>query len=428
MNNIDPDKYNDVNYLSTLLYDVLYNKKTDRKLIVNDVKISDIKMSNIKKDYSGEQYRNLINNVFNRDISFVEKSIKKYIFKINDIDNHVDLVLKISENPKELNNSDNMNKVMTYLMSGLVINKKTKHILMNVFNFDVKTEDISRFIEKITDNEEVINALSKKNHTVSVEIREHYFKMDTLQNVLNDNSMEITDNDVKIIIFQVLHTLAIIQNRYPTFRHNNLDLKNIYCYLKEKKSNSYEYYLDDIKYIVPNIGMDIKISNFDESIIVGEIDNESIIDSLKAKDNTYDCKIFLDSLLKINKLSNEIKIFIKDIMSNLSHPKKLIFGNSSFGSFKSKQDLSEVSYEDEPKIKKSTLTEMDSEVSVDGKEEKKYTLNRSYYGLYVPKMVWRSMENFSTNALAFVASDSFYDEQDYIRDKNTFLNEIYGAK
>jgi len=67
-------------------------------------------------------------------------------------------------------------------------------------------------------------------------------------------------------------------------------------------------------------------------------------------------------------------------------------------------------------------------VLFDGKEEKKYTLNRSYYGLYVPKMVWRSMENFSTNALAFVASDSFYDEQDYIRDKNTFINEIHDTK
>jgi dTDP-4-dehydrorhamnose 3,5-epimerase-like enzyme len=67
-------------------------------------------------------------------------------------------------------------------------------------------------------------------------------------------------------------------------------------------------------------------------------------------------------------------------------------------------------------------------VLFDGKEEKKYTLNRSYYGLYVPKMVWRSMENFSTNALAFVASDSFYDEHDYIRDKNKFINEIHDTK
>lgn len=67
-------------------------------------------------------------------------------------------------------------------------------------------------------------------------------------------------------------------------------------------------------------------------------------------------------------------------------------------------------------------------VLFDGKEEKKFTLNRSYYGLYIPKMIWRSMENFSTNALAFVASDSFYNEKEYIRDKDMFINEIHGAQ
>jgi len=67
-------------------------------------------------------------------------------------------------------------------------------------------------------------------------------------------------------------------------------------------------------------------------------------------------------------------------------------------------------------------------VLFDGKEEKKFTLNRSYYGLYIPKMIWRSMENFSTNALAFVASDSFYNEKEYIRDKDMFINEIHGTK
>lgn len=51
----------------------------------------------------------------------------------------------------------------------------------------------------------------------------------------------------------------------------------------------------------------------------------------------------------------------------------------------------------------------------DGMEEKKFTLNRSYYGLYVPKMIWRSMENFSTNSLAFIATDAPYSEEQYIR-------------
>lgn len=56
----------------------------------------------------------------------------------------------------------------------------------------------------------------------------------------------------------------------------------------------------------------------------------------------------------------------------------------------------------------------------DGKERKTYSLNRSYYGLYVPKMIWREMENFSTNSLALVISSTKYDAKDYIRDYNLF--------
>lgn len=50
-----------------------------------------------------------------------------------------------------------------------------------------------------------------------------------------------------------------------------------------------------------------------------------------------------------------------------------------------------------------------------GLQETKYSLNRSYYGLYIPKMNWRTIENFSTNSLAFIVSDKNYEESDYIR-------------
>jgi hypothetical protein len=56
----------------------------------------------------------------------------------------------------------------------------------------------------------------------------------------------------------------------------------------------------------------------------------------------------------------------------------------------------------------------------DGKKEQRYHLNRGYYGLYVPKLIWRSMENFSTNSLALVCSNMTYDSNDYIRDRNAF--------
>jgi hypothetical protein len=60
----------------------------------------------------------------------------------------------------------------------------------------------------------------------------------------------------------------------------------------------------------------------------------------------------------------------------------------------------------------------------DGIEEKKYSLNRSYYGLYVPQMIWRSMDNFSTNALALVLSSEPYEASDYIWDFEEFKTRI----
>ena len=56
----------------------------------------------------------------------------------------------------------------------------------------------------------------------------------------------------------------------------------------------------------------------------------------------------------------------------------------------------------------------------DGKEKKTFSLNRSYYGLYVPKGTWREMQNFSTNSLALILSSTKYDESDYIRDYDEF--------
>jgi len=58
----------------------------------------------------------------------------------------------------------------------------------------------------------------------------------------------------------------------------------------------------------------------------------------------------------------------------------------------------------------------------DGKVSHSFSLNRSYFGLFMPPGLWRQMQNFSTNALALVLSSTRYDAGDYIRDYQEFLN------
>ena len=60
----------------------------------------------------------------------------------------------------------------------------------------------------------------------------------------------------------------------------------------------------------------------------------------------------------------------------------------------------------------------------DGKEEVKFLLNRSYYGLYVSKLHFRRLENFSTNSLALILASTPYNENDYIRDFDEFLTFV----
>ena len=60
----------------------------------------------------------------------------------------------------------------------------------------------------------------------------------------------------------------------------------------------------------------------------------------------------------------------------------------------------------------------------DGYDRASFFLNRSYYGLYVPPMVWRELANFSSGSVCLVLASDHYDEADYIRDHGDFLGAV----
>ena len=57
-------------------------------------------------------------------------------------------------------------------------------------------------------------------------------------------------------------------------------------------------------------------------------------------------------------------------------------------------------------------------------ECQRFFLNRSYMGVYIPKGLWRSIENFSTNSLALICASTHYDLKDVIRDYNEFKKSV----
>jgi len=67
-------------------------------------------------------------------------------------------------------------------------------------------------------------------------------------------------------------------------------------------------------------------------------------------------------------------------------------------------------------------------ITDDGSEELSYHLNRSYYGVFVPNLLWRKMENFSTNSLALVVSSTDFNNGDYIREYSEYLQLVKGKE
>jgi hypothetical protein len=60
----------------------------------------------------------------------------------------------------------------------------------------------------------------------------------------------------------------------------------------------------------------------------------------------------------------------------------------------------------------------------DGRKRQRYHLNRSYFGLYLPPMTWRELDNFSSGSVCLVLASDPYDEADYYRDYQTYLNAL----
>jgi hypothetical protein len=64
----------------------------------------------------------------------------------------------------------------------------------------------------------------------------------------------------------------------------------------------------------------------------------------------------------------------------------------------------------------------------DGHEKKRIHLNRSYYGLYVCPMIWRELDNFSSGSVCMVLASNMYDESDYFREYDSFIDIVRGGK
>ena len=324
--NIDNNIVDNIDERARIIYDYIYNHNQ------KDYDKYSISLQNINKDTIKEvsNTKFWINNILNNNITFIKKINNLYIFKRNSNNLSMNIYLyPLDENNLDnLHSQYNMNAVISYILSELSINNKTRHLLLNLLNIDIDSNDIKDFLIKFPEID-IENLLKYKKLGLSV--TEHFFKIKTLDEVLKNDTF--TDEKYQVLFFQILHTLAVIQKQYPEFIHNQLHPNKIYCYFKNKKNN---YSFDNIIFDVPDIGFDIKLYHYDKSNIYSKWNNEDLTDKEKKINRTYDWLTFINSL-EIKKLPPKTTKFVNEMLKlNIDNesviPINLILSHNYFNS------------------------------------------------------------------------------------------------
>jgi len=229
---------------------------------------------------------------------------------------------------------ENAELVMLRVLSDLVLENKTPHLILPIASFttSVKTflalSDLNvvvhpRFVEFV----EKYKA-GELHSTLSVVISEWANGGDLLDYIRkNLDTMKLLE--WKVIFFQLVSTLAVIQSRFPGFRHNDLKANNILVHRTERhRGNQYTYELFGKTFRVPNIGTQIKIWDFDFACIPGLVENSKVdarwtnrINVSPEPNRYYDLHFFFNTLTKKGFCPDitsspypELKEFIREVV------------------------------------------------------------------------------------------------------------------
>jgi hypothetical protein len=244
----------DLDYLINIAYEYYYIKKTEKCFETSDIELSDsLKLENVKIIPSQNKMNTFINQIFNTNINYLTKYEDEYIFtRIGQLNTTISIsIYSDEESIKDMEYEKNKHKQYTFLLSDLVTKKLTKHILLPIMNIDIPIKNLLPFLEKYPDTKMLQQHI---NGILSVNISERFFKMMTLNDYLSKNINSLTEEEFMSIIFQVIHTLAIIRQKYKNFTHNLFTAENIFGYILDKDDHKHEYKYNNKTYICVFIG------------------------------------------------------------------------------------------------------------------------------------------------------------------------------
>lgn len=231
----------------------------------------------------------------------------------------INYAVKIVAYPKKENYGDmhdikrpeNAELLMIRVLSYFVVNRQTPHIVLPIGTFNTSIEPFILLSQNdIIKNKKYDEFVSKFNKgeyysEVSVLISE-WANGGDLYEYIKNNSQTFKIKYWRTLFFQILSVLAIIQNKYPSFRHNDLKVNNILVQKIDSdktKNNKFYHYINDQEYVVPNINIHVKLWDFDFATIPGIVDNAKVeadwtdrINVKPKKNRYYDVHYFFNTL------------------------------------------------------------------------------------------------------------------------------------
>jgi len=284
-------------------------------------------------------------------LKYVKSGTTGHTFKGENVDEHGNILYEYAVkvvaygikdkygNIHDTRRPENAELMMIRLLSYFIVRKKTPHIMLPIGTFDT---DITHFTNLIEDgfieqsNERYKDFVEKYKKgeyydKVSILISEWANRGDFLD-FLRTNYKRFSPIHWKVFFFQLISTMAVIQSKFPAFRHNDLKANNILITKISKDIETYKYKVVGSVYRVPNIGYQLKLWDFDFSCIPGVVDNKKVMISNKwsrginvssNQNRYYDIHYFFNTLIKKgffpeiltdNRVPQEVKDFVVSIV------------------------------------------------------------------------------------------------------------------
>jgi serine/threonine protein kinase len=263
--------------------------------------------------------------------------------------------VKIVAYPKKENYGDmydikrpeNAELLMIRLLSYFVINKQTPHIVLPITTFNTSIKPfLSLTKSNIVNNkkfEQFVERYEKGEYyqNVSILVSEWANGGDLLE-YIRKNYKTMKTKHWRTILFQILSVLSIIHTKYPGFRHNDMKANNILIHNIDVDTcnKKYLYKINNQTYIIPNIGFQIKLWDYDFACIPGIVDNSKVeaewtnkINITPESNRYYDIHYFLNTLTRkgffpefwtADEVPLKVKEFVKRVVPEKYQTGKLV--------------------------------------------------------------------------------------------------------